>query len=232
MVHAERPAAPEAPGAAPVRRTPSPTLQQVLQHARQAFVCDAASVLALAPQGRGQVLAASESRAAQADRLQVEHGEGPAIRAAGDETEVLLSGDAQVDPRWSTWGADLVELGWSSVLSTPLVTPEHTLGMLTLYARRPSAFDATHAYAARIFAHYATTALAGAQEAAELTEAIRTRHRVNLAQGMLMEQHGLDAEGAFALMRRHAEEQQARLGTVAEQVLTGQGLPALVRPRR
>jgi transcriptional regulator with GAF, ATPase, and Fis domain len=232
MVHVERPALPEVTSTAPARRIPSPTLQQVLQHARQAFVCDAASVLALAPQSRGHVLAASESRAAQADRLQVEHGEGPAIRASGDETEVLLSGDAQADPRWSRWGAELVELGWCSVLSTPLVTPEHTLGMLTLYARRPSAFDATHAYAARIFAHYATTALAGAREAAELTEAIRTRHRVNLAQGMLMEEHGLDAEAAFALMRQQAEEQQARLGTVAEQVLAGQAPAAALRPRR
>jgi GAF domain-containing protein len=232
MVHADRPAPPAAPSTAPSRRTPPPSLQQVLQHARQAFVCDAASILTLAPQGRGQVLGASETRAAQADRLQLEHGEGPAIRVTGDETEVHLSGDAQADPRWSRWGRSLVELGWSSVLSTPLVTSEHTLGMLTLYARRPAAFDATHAYAARIFAHYATTALAGAREAAELTEAIRTRHRVNLAQGVLMELHGLDAEGAFALMRRAAEEQQVKLGAVADQVLAGQSLPAPVRSRR
>jgi GAF domain-containing protein len=232
MTHAERSAVTDASSASPARRAPLPSLQQVLQQARQAFVCDAASVLALAPHGRGQVLAASEPRAAEADRLQLEHGEGPAIRAPGDETEVQLSGDAQADLRWSRWGVSLVALGWSSVLSTPLVTPDRTLGMLTLYARRPSAFDATHAYAARLFAHYATTALAGAREAAELTEAIRTRHRVNLAQGILMEQHGLDAEGAFGLMRRQAEEQQVRMGTVADQVLSGQPLPSSVRPGR
>ena len=218
MIHAERPAPPEAPGSTSARRTPSPSLQQVLQHARQAFVCDAASVLALAPQGRGQVLAASEPRAGEADRLQVEHGEGPAIRVSGDETEVHLSGDAQADPRWPRWGAGLVELGWSSVLSTPLVTPDHTLGMLTLYARRPSAFDATHAYAARIFAHYATTALAGAREAAELTEAIRTRHRVNLAQGILMEQHGLEPSAAFDRLRQRGDDDHTTLLVAAEAI--------------
>jgi transcriptional regulator with GAF, ATPase, and Fis domain len=121
----------------------------------------------------------------------------------------------------------VADLGWSSVLATPLVTSEHTLGMLTLYARRASAFDATHAYAARIFAHYATTALASASEAAELSEAIRVRHRINLARGILMETHGLDAQQAFALLRRHADERQVRVAAVADQVVAGQQLPTL-----
>ena len=223
-VHAESSSPPQSLDRSNPHDGSTPTLRNVLDHACQAFVCDGASVLALAPQGRAQVLAASEPRAGQADLLQVEHGEGPAIRAAGAETEVQLSGDAQSDPRWSRWGADLDRLGWSSVLTTPLVTPEHTLGMLTLYARRRSAFDATHAYAARIFAHYATTALAGAQEAAELSEAIRARHQVNLAQGILMEQHRVGAEVAFALLRQRAEELQVRLIVVAEQVVADHGL--------
>jgi transcriptional regulator with GAF, ATPase, and Fis domain len=199
-------------------------LEQVLLQARQAFVCDAASVLVGADRGRPEVLAATEPQARQADLLQVQHGAGPALRSGGDQTDVQFSGDVGSDARWLGWGTDLAELGWSSVLTMPLVTPEGTFGMLTLYARRPGAFDATHAYAARIFADYATTVLAGARHAAELAEAIHARRRVNLAQGILIEQHGLGAQEAFDLLRRHAGEQQLKLSAAADQVLEQGGL--------
>jgi GAF domain-containing protein len=141
-----------------------------------------------------------------------------------DDT-VCLSGDTSADERWPQWGPAVAQLGWFSVLSTPLVAGGLGLGILTLYAHRPSAFDATHAYAARIFAQNAAAALAYAHEAEGLREAVRSRHQIGLAQGILMEQHGLDAEEAFDMLRRYSQGNNIKLRTVAEHVVGTGSLP-------
>lgn len=217
-------AAPPSPVPAPL-----PVLDQVLGRARQAFVCEGASLLCGTAHGRAEVLAATDAQSRAADLLQVSCGEGPALRP-GDASEVQHSGDVRADARWPRWGAELAALRWSSVLSTPLVVADHSLGVLTLYSRRPWAFDATHAYAARVFAHQASTVLAGVAEAGGLRDAIRARHRVGLAQGILMEQHGIDADSAFDLLRRYAQDHGVKLWTVAESVVETGSFPGAVLP--
>lgn len=217
-------------GAAAGRLPARPAVDQILRQARQAFVCDAVSVLGRSPRGAVELVASSEARARQADQLQVRHDEGPAL-SVRDEADVCLSGDTSVDPRWPGWGPAVAELGWFSVLSAPLVTPEQDLGILTLYSHRASAFDATHAYAARIFAQYAATALAYATEAEGLRDAIVSRHLVGLAQGMLMEQHGLDAEEAFDMLRRYSQANNMKLRTVAEHLVATGSFPTATGPR-
>jgi GAF domain-containing protein len=210
-------------------------LDQVLRQAKQAFACDAVSVLGRSPHGAVELVASSEARARRADQLQVGLDEGPAV-SVRDAADVYLSGDTSVDPRWPHWGPAAAELGWLSVLSAPLVTPERDFGILNLYSHRAAAFDATHAYAARIFAQYAATALAYATEAEGLRDAIASRHRVGLAQGILMEQHGLNAEEAFDMLRRYSQANNVKLRTVAEHVVETGAFPlptaARSRPRR
>jgi transcriptional regulator with GAF, ATPase, and Fis domain len=208
---------------------PEGVADQVLRRAREVFVCDGASLLSGTEQGRPEVLAATDPQSRAADLLQVSCGEGPALRT-GDVTEVQHSGNAQTDPRWPRWGAELAELGWSSVLTAPLVTADHGLGMLTLYARRRWAFDATHAYAARVFAAQASTALGGVQETTGLRDAIRARQRLALARGIVMEQHGIDADAAFDLLRRYAEDHGVKLRSVAESVVDSGSFPPPTPP--
>ena len=117
------------------------------------------------------------------------------------------------------------------MLSAPLVAPEQDLGILTLYCHRAWAFDATHAYAARIFAEYAATALAYACETDGLRDAITARHRIGLAQGILMEQHGLDSEEAFSMLRQYSQANNVKVRAVAEQVIATGVFPGRA-PRR
>ena len=215
---------------------PAPSaLDQILRQAKQAFVCDAVSVLGRSSHGAVELVASSEAAARRADQLQVSLDEGPAV-SVRDGGDVCLSGDTSVDQRWPRWGPAAAELGWLSVLSAPLVTPERDLGILTLYSHRAAAFDATHAYAARIFAQYAATALAYATEAEGLRDAITSRHRVGLAQGILMEQHGLDADEAFDMLRRYSQANNVKVRAVAEHVIATGSFPtptaARTRQRR
>jgi len=208
-----------------------PALEQVIGQAKQAFVCDAVTVLRETRGGTVEVVASSEPTARRADQLQLGHGEGPALNVRHD-AEICLSGDVGADSRWPRWGPDAAELGWLSVLSVPMVTPEQDLGILTLYCHRASAFDATHAYAARIFAEYAATALVYACETEGLREAITARHRIGLAQGILMEQHNLDSEEAFSMMRRYSQANNVKVRVVAEQVIETGAFPGGGAPRR
>lgn len=150
-------------------------LEQVLSQARQAFGCDALGVLSWPGSAPAEVLGASGAAAHQAELLQVELAEGPAVRT-GDDLGVVVSGDVRDDPRWRRWGPATARLGWSSVLTAPLDAADHRLGMLTLYSGRPGSWDATHAYAACLFGQYAATALAATADAAELREALERRH--------------------------------------------------------
>jgi GAF domain-containing protein len=212
----------------------SPAMGQVLRQARQAFVCDAVSVLRRSSPGVVDLVASTDGGARQADQLQVAHDEGPTLSVRDDA--VCLSGDTSADERWPLWGPAVARLGWFSVLSTPLLASGLDFGVLTLYARRPAAFDATHAYAARIFAQNAAAALAYAREAEGLREAVHSRHRIGLAQGILMEQHGLDAEEAFDMLRRHSQANNVKVRAVAEHVIATGSFPmptaARTRQRR
>lgn len=219
------------PRSGPVRSAAAAAaLPEVLRQARQAFDCDALGVLTRPGPGRLELLGASEAAARGAELLQVELAEGPAV-AAGDSVEVRLSGDVRGDLRWRRWGPAVARLGWSSVLTAPLVVAARTVGMLTLYSRRPGSWDATHAYAARVFAQYAASAFVIAADAADLRDAVDRRHRVGLAQGILMEQHGLDAESALDMLRRNSEDNAVRLRAVAEHVVHTGSLPSTAKPR-
>jgi GAF domain-containing protein len=217
-------------GAGAVRLSVPSALDQILRQAKQAFVCDAVSVLGRSSHGAVELVASSDAGARRADQLQVSQDEGPAVTVR-DNPDVCLSGDTRVDQRWPRWGPAAAELGWRSVLCAPLVTPDRDLGILNLYCRRAAAFDATHAYAARIFAQYAATALAYATEAEGLRDAITSRHRVGLAQGILMEQHGLDAEEAFDMLRRYSQANNVKLRTVAEHVVDTGSFPTSTASR-
>jgi transcriptional regulator with GAF, ATPase, and Fis domain len=221
-IHTAEVSAPRGVGAA--RLSAPAALDQILCQTREAFVCDAASVLGRSSRGALELMASSESDARRADQLQLSQDECPALSVCADG-DICLSGDTSIDERWPRWGPAMARLGWFSVLSAPLVTPEQDLGVLNLYSRRPFAFDATHAYAARIFAQYAATALAYATETEGLRDAITSRHRVGLAQGILMKQYGVDAEGAFDMLRRYSQANNVKLRTVAEQVVATGSFP-------
>lgn len=196
----------------------TPATDQILRQALQAFACDGASLLGYSREGRVELLVSSDAGTRRADQLQLGLDEGAAV-SAREQDEVALSGNVRGDRRWPRWGSAVAGMGWQSVLSAPLATSGRDLGVLNLYAYRTAAFDATHAYAARIFAQHAATVLAHAEEADELQEAVISRHRIGLAQTLLMEQRGLDAHDAFELLRRTSERHGVKLRLVAEHVV-------------
>jgi AmiR/NasT family two-component response regulator len=56
---------------------------------------------------------------------------------------------------------------------------------------------------------------------------MRSRHLIGMAQGMLMERHGLNEDASFEVLRRYSQIHNVKLREVATQVLR-QGRPAAV----
>jgi hypothetical protein len=78
---------------------------------------------------------------------------------------------------------------------------------------------------AEAFARYASLALGAATERDNLNRAVAARHRVGLAQGILMTRRQLTAGEAFALLKRESQNTHVKLRTIAQRVIQTGDLP-------
>jgi hypothetical protein len=78
---------------------------------------------------------------------------------------------------------------------------------------------------AEAFAHHASLALGAAMERDNLNRAVAARHRVGLAQGILMTRRQLTASQAFALLKRESQNTHVKLRTIAQKVIQTGDLP-------
>jgi ANTAR domain len=78
---------------------------------------------------------------------------------------------------------------------------------------------------AEAFAHHASLALGAAMERDNLNRAMAARHRVGLAQGILMTRRQLTASQAFALLKHESQNTHVKLRTIAQKVIQTGDLP-------
>ncbi|WP_166355820.1 GAF and ANTAR domain-containing protein [Phytoactinopolyspora limicola] len=206
------------------------TLERIVEYAQDATGCDEAGVMLLRARGRIETAFATHSRVAEADRLQMDIGEGPCLQAMWDH-DIFRVDDTSSDPRWPTWGPKAADLGLCSLLAVRLFTPQQTIGALNLYGEQLKTFTDDDVDVADIFGRHASVALAASREEAGLREAIGARHLIGLAQGILMERHGLDADRAFQVLRRYSQQHNVKLREVAELVVETRQLPPPREPR-
>ena len=199
------------------------TLDTICRQAVAAVGADACGLFLLR---RGTVHAAalSDPVLRAAEQAQIEAGEGPCLDTLR-LTRTVHVADLRDERRWPHWSPRMVELGWLSVLSVPLVEGERTSGTLNLVARAPGGFTGEAVEAAHLFAEHAVLALAAARTATSLTEAVGARHVIGVAQGILMERYGLDVDRAFEALRRRSQDGNVKLREVAEHVVEHRSLP-------
>ncbi|HEX5907285.1 MAG TPA: ANTAR domain-containing protein [Propionibacteriaceae bacterium] len=78
---------------------------------------------------------------------------------------------------------------------------------------------------AEAFAHHASLALEAVMERDNLNLAVAARHRVGLAQGILMTRRQLTADQAFALLKRESQNSHVKLRAIAQTVIQTGDLP-------
>jgi hypothetical protein len=95
---------------------------------------------------------------------------------------------------------------------------------LVWYATAPGTLS-PYIDVAEAFARYASLALGAAMERDNLNRAVAARHRVGLAQGILMTRRQLTADQAFTLLKRESQNTHAKLRTIAQRVIQTGDLP-------
>ena len=95
---------------------------------------------------------------------------------------------------------------------------------LVWYASRPATLS-PYADVAEAFAHHASLAFRVITERDNSNRAVAARHRVGLAQGILMTRHQLKADQAFTLLKCHSQNTHVKLRTIAQTVILTGDLP-------
>jgi GAF domain-containing protein len=197
------------------------TMDTVAGLAANIFACQAA-VLRV-DHGRMICGAATHPAVQRAGELQIDCGEGPSVDAIVDRRHSVVD-DLRVEGRWRFWAPQAARLGFRSVVSVSLT--EHNIeGVVNLYSRRPSTFQAADLATAEVFAQHAALALAVANERVHLREAVAARTLIGQAQGVLMQRYQLDADQAFTVLRRYSSHSNRRLRHVAQDVVRDRQLP-------
>ncbi len=199
--------------------TPTQAFERIAHYARTAV--DARDSGIMMVQARGKVSPASSTSddVDRAHRLQVECGEGPCLEAISGDEDSYVTGDAENDPRWPTWGSRVAEVGYRSVVSVRLATFDRTYGSLNAYSRDTDDFSDDDLDVMKYLAVHATVAIAASLAVSGLHEALESRNLIGQAQGILMTTYDLDADGAFQYLRRLSMESNQRLFEVATQVV-------------
>jgi ANTAR domain len=95
---------------------------------------------------------------------------------------------------------------------------------LVWYAKGPASLS-PYVDVAEAFAHHASLALGAVMERDNLNQAVAARHRVGLAQGILMTRRQLTADQAFALLKRESQNSHVKLRAIAQTVIQTGDLP-------
>jgi GAF domain-containing protein len=207
------------------------TIDAVLQFSLLAVGCSHAGVMLARRGGRLEPAASTAPVVGRIDQLQLEYGEGPALTSMADRNDVgLLVKDLALDERWPVWGPAAAALGLRSALALRLHTGGATMGVLELFHPEPDAFGADEDALAHILARHASVAVATARHEASLWQAVDARKLVGQAQGILMERFAMDADQAFAVLRRYSQDYNIKLRDVADRLINTRNLPD--RPKR
>lgn len=192
---------------------------------------DLVSVTLRSADGGFHTPAETDPMATELDGLQYAAGHGPCLDSARRSGPAYAgSDDLAVEPTWPAFGPAAAERGYLSVLSISLVpdaAPPRLSGALNIYSRRRAAFTDSARDRALLLATHASLALATTRaveradlERTQLHQALDSRDVIGQAKGILMHRRGIDADEAFALLRRASQHLNVKLSELARTLAT------------
>ena len=200
------------------------TIDRLLEFAVRELDCSYATVVFSLAKQRVETVAATDPAVAGLGSVQLDAGEGPDLEVIAGGRSIVVH-DISLDERWPVWAAAASAVGVRSMLATPLQTAELTIGSLDFHDLRAGHFTDDDLEVAQVLARHAAVALDAARDHDNLWRAIGSRHLIGMAQGILMERFAIDADEAFAVLRRYSQDGNVKLHAVAERVVTSRRLP-------
>lgn len=158
------------------------------------------------------------------NQFQIEQHRGPAPDVLAGQ-DVVLVGDTCSEGRWPEWAGAAAELGLRSLLALPLATNDGVLGVLELFGTEPAAFAPCDVDTAQALGRHLAVALRNACQEEILREAMEAHKLIGQALGILMERYGIDADQAFAVLRRCSQDRNLLVRDIANQLIHTGRLP-------
>lgn len=205
------------------------TAQQIVAFGMRTVGTQFAGITMLRGRGRFETVGPSAPVVVDADQSQYDLREGPCVDAS-TTSQTIMSADLSLDPRWPRWGLAAVALGFRSILSAELRAGGQRIGALNLYGAKVRQFTDQDVDTARLFAQHAAAALANITLREGLQNALDTRTVIGQAQGILIERFEIDADRAFAILRRYSQDGNVRLYDVCRRLVDTLDLPDALGP--
>ena len=150
---------------------------------------------------------------------------------AFESGDAVHSPDLARETRYCAYATEMVRLTpIRSVLSFGLRLQGRSLGVLSVYGRRPSAFDEDAVRRAGVLADHATVAIdaaANADRADNLEIALQRNRITGTAVGILVERLHLTPAQAFDLLRVMSQHTNRKLADLAQHLVETGELPGV-----
>ncbi|WP_457206138.1 GAF and ANTAR domain-containing protein [Nocardioides sp. P5_C9_2] len=170
------------------------------------------------PDGRLDTLAATSDRVHEFDGLQHRLREGPCV-FAGEADTVVHVPDVRTERRWPAYMTEARRRGLRAQIGVRLYAERHGQSSLNIYSEQEDGLDDTSAQAADLFAAQAALAMGKARAIDQLQEGMRSRQRIGVAVGLLMQRYETSEERAFAFLVRASSHGNVKLRDVAAEVV-------------
>jgi GAF domain-containing protein len=192
----------------------------------------AAGLMLVSAEGDLRVVASSSEEMRLVELFEIQAQEGPCpdcFRTGEPSVHEDLAGD---DAHWPSFGPVARAAGFVSVHALPMRLRGVTIGALNLFRTETGTLEESDVVAAQAMADVATIAILQHRAALQahlvvdqLNHALNSRVMIEQAKGILAERAGLDMEGAFAWLRKHARDHNQLLVDVAESIVEGSLMP-------
>jgi ANTAR domain/GAF domain len=171
--------------------------------------------------------ASSDDVSCRGDALQYELEEGPCLDSVRRH-ETVVSQDLRREERWPRWIPRAVtDLGIQGTMSVRLCTNGRSYGALNAYADRADAFEPQDLAIAQALAAEISVALAAKREIQQRCDAMASRTIIGQAEGIIMERLGMDADQAFAYLRRISQTTNRKLASICDEIVKTRQIPPL-----
>ena len=176
---------------------------------------------------------ASDDVAWRGDAVQYQLDEGPSLDAVRRQ-ETVISPNLGEEARWPEWTSCAVSvLGVQAMMSLWLYTSAssygaHSYGALNLYSDSIDPFGPNEYAIAQAVAAQISVALAAQGEIRGRGVAMSSRTIIGQAEGILMERLGIDADQAFAYLRRISQTENRKLIMICSEIVETRRLPAVI----
>ena len=195
------------------------TLDEVARAARTSVPgAEHVGVTLIRPDGGPHTVAATDETAQELDQLQYTLGEGPCLHAIETDSVVHVK-DVREEARWAAFMSEAGRRGLRSQIGVPLYADGMGRAGLNIYSQHESGLTAKSAEAADLLAAQAALALGKARAIDQLEEGMRSRQRIGVAVGLLMQRYSMSEERAFAYLVRESSHSNTKLRDVAATVV-------------